>query len=166
MIMNPTTLRRVFDNEFRVASDQDMITLPEVLETIGTAIWSELDDLPEKKFTARSPMISSLRRNLQREHLERLIDLSMPGAGSSAAYKPISNLVLVELRSIRDKAKRIIDEGGDKVDPYTKAHLSETQEIITRALESEYIYNAKDIGGGPTFLFFRMKEENQGGTQP
>ena len=65
MLMNPTTLRRVYDNEFRVPSDQDALTLPELLQTVNTAIWKELDQAPpEKPFTARKPMICSLRRNL------------------------------------------------------------------------------------------------------
>ena len=43
MLMNPTTLRRVYDNEFRVPDDEDALTLPELLDTIGDAIWTELD---------------------------------------------------------------------------------------------------------------------------
>ncbi|MBW3596712.1 MAG: zinc-dependent metalloprotease, partial [Planctomycetes bacterium] len=34
MLMNPTTLSRVYDNEFRVPADQDALTLPELLETL------------------------------------------------------------------------------------------------------------------------------------
>ena len=81
-IMNPTTLRRVLDNEYRTPADQDMLTLPELLDTVSAAVWSELEKSPGGSYTARKPYISSLRRNLQREHLDRMIELSMGGGGS------------------------------------------------------------------------------------
>ena len=33
MLMNPTTLRRVYDNECRIPTDQDALTLPELLDS-------------------------------------------------------------------------------------------------------------------------------------
>lgn len=147
MVMNPTTLRRVYDNEFRVPSDQDALTLPEVMETVRKSIWSELDQKVDKAVTPRQPMISSLRRNLQREHLTRLIDLSLPGAGSSAAYKPIANLALEEIRKIRVSAENCQKENGEKLDAYTQAHLAEIQQVIDKTLNAEIIYNANKIGG-------------------
>jgi hypothetical protein len=160
MLMNPTTLRRVYDNEFRTPADQDALTLPETLETVRKSIWSELDQKLEKPATARQPMISSLRRNLQREHLTRLIDLSMPGAGDSAAHKPIANLALEDIRKLRASAENCQKQNGDKLDPYTHAHLAEIQEVIDKALNAEIIYNANDIGGGGSALriFFGQQE--------
>ena len=76
-VLNPTTLRRVYDNEFRIPADQDALTLPEVLDTVTGAIWGELGAPLEAATSVRKPAISSLRRNLQREHVNRLIDLSM-----------------------------------------------------------------------------------------
>jgi len=48
-LMYPTTLRRIYDNEFLVSADEDAITLPELLDTVADAIWSELDTKPGKK---------------------------------------------------------------------------------------------------------------------
>jgi hypothetical protein len=146
MLMNPTTLRHVYDNEFRIPEDEDIITLPEILDTISKEAWSELDQVPENAHTARKPAISSLRRNLQREHINRLVDLSLPGAGNNAAYKPISNLSRLQLRQIQEKATDYLEQAGDKLDPYSKAHLSDLDTQITKALDAEYIYNADKIG--------------------
>jgi hypothetical protein len=156
MLMNPTSLRRVFDNEYRTPSDQDALTLPELLDTISTSVWSELDKTPSGKFTARKPMISSLRRNLQREYVERMIDLTFPGAGSGEAYKPVSNLAMFKLRQLKDKLASIVDEKGaaNKLDPYTLAHLSEARVRIEKALDASYVYNAGSAGGGMSFLMF------------
>ena len=101
MLMNPTTMGRVYDNEFLTPPDEDMITLPEILGDIRSAVWSELAGAKDESFTARKPMISSLRRNLQREHLERLIDMSMGGGFPSASQKPISNLATAQLRNLK-----------------------------------------------------------------
>ncbi len=155
MVMNPGTLRRVYDNEFRCPADQDMLTLPELLDTISADVWSELDKPPAEKTTARKPWINSLRRNLQREHLERLIELTLPDAGFTAAYKPISNLALVKLRDLKDKISVAVDK-KENLDPYSYAHLAEARLRIEKALDAQYIYNAGGLGGGglPSFLFF------------
>jgi len=148
MIMNPTTLRRVFDNELRVPADQDALTLPEVLTTITEAVWSEVKENPQKQFTARVPMVSTLRQNLQREHVERLIDLAVPGDAATEAYKPISNLASVELNRIQERVNRVLNEAKDKVDPYTLAHFEKLNEKIKKLKDSQFIYNANSIGGG------------------
>jgi hypothetical protein len=157
-LMNPTTLRRVLDNEFRTPSDQDMLTLPELLDTISNAAWSELDKGPGGSYTARKPYISSLRRNLQREHVERLIDLTMPGAGSGEAYKAISNLSVFRLHQLHDKIAGIIGPKGDKagnLDTYSLAHLSEAALRIEKALDAQYVYNqSSGMGGFPFSMFF------------
>ncbi len=141
MLMNPTTLRRIYDNEFLVPADEDALTLPELLDTISKAIWSELDNVGDKQYTARKPMISSLRRNLQREFLERLIDLSKPSIRGVEAYKPVSNLVIEQLRKLKkQKIDRILKEKNKNLDPYTAAHLSDVTTQIQKALEAQYIY--------------------------
>ncbi len=155
MIMNPTVLKRVYDNEFRVPADQDMLTLPELMNSVTGAIWTEIESAPASTYTNRKPYISSLRRNLQREHLDRLIDLSMPGTVRGAAGKPISNLATAKLRDIRDRIKRITDtDAAGRVDDYSKAHLAEAGLRIDKVLDASFIYNANKIGGGGTPSFF------------
>ena len=158
MLMNPSTLRRVFDNEYRVPSDQDALTLPELMDTISAAIWLELDSTPGQKFTSRQPMISSLRRNLQREYVERLIDLSLPGGASGGAGKAVANLSVAKLRQLKDKLGKFVDDKngtGSNLDPYTSAHLVEAKIRIDKALDAQYVYNAGSMGGGgfPYYLF-------------
>lgn len=154
MIMNPTTLKRVYDSEFRVASDQDALTLPEVMETMTNAIWTEFKAGDKSgSFTARKPKVSSLRRNLQREYVERLIDLAMPGGVPGAAGKPVSNLALAQLKLIRGWAGEV----GAGYDAYTKAHLDELAKRIDKAVDAQYIYNVGSLGGGfGGGMFFRQ----------
>ena len=155
-VMNPTTLQRIHDNEVRVSEDQDAVTLPELLATVSDNIWSELAQKPKGKFTARKSMISSLRRNLQREHVERLIDLTLPGSGSGAASRAISQLASQKLREISDKIESVKKASADKLDAYTIAHLNQAHSRIQKALDADYILNpssGRGGGGGFSFLF-------------
>jgi hypothetical protein len=155
MLMNPTTLRRVYDNEFRTPSDQDALTLPELIDSVEASIWTELDKPGDGPYTARKPMISSFRRNLQREYLERLIDLTLPSNGSTPASKTIANLAQSHLRDLSGRIEKALEAGKDKVDPYSRAHLAEAKVLIDRALSAELIYNIDALApglGGPMIL--------------
>ena len=62
-IMNPQRSKASSTTSFRVASEQEMFTLAELMNTVAAR--SERDRLrPSKNFTNRQPMVSSLRRNL------------------------------------------------------------------------------------------------------
>jgi hypothetical protein len=140
-LMNPTRLRRVYDNEFRVPSKDDSFTLPELLDKITEAVWSELDvkqleDIKKLQFSARKPMISSLRRNVQREHIDRLVDLCLPAKTGTAASKPIANLSMMQLRGLQN---RIVAFQAVNADPYSKAHLADAETRIKKALDASMI---------------------------
>ena len=138
-LLGPTTLRRIYDNELRVPADEDALTLKEVIDTVTKAVWEEIDQAPEGKFTEREPAISSLRRNLQSEYLQRLFDLGSAREGS-AAMKPISNLAalkLGEIKAMLEKASKI-----DDYDAYTRAHLVDSLTRVEKWLESQYVVQA------------------------
>jgi len=147
MLLNPTTLNRVYDNEFRIPADQDAITVPEIIFAVADAAWAELDQTNGGKYSARKPMISSLRRNLQREHLDRMIDLVMANDGFGAAAKPVANLAVYKLRDLQGKIEKA-SKNGSKIDPYSLAHLSEAKMRIEKALDADYIYNLGSGGFG------------------
>lgn len=144
LLMNPTTLRRVFDNEQLVPKDQDAVTLPEVMDKLQAEIWSELDAKVEGEVNARKPRISSIRRNLQREYLERLIDLAIP---TGSVSKPVTSLALVQLKEVKRRIDAAL-EGKAGLDPYSVAHLTECQLRITKAIDAIYVYNQTSGGGG------------------
>ncbi|TWT99003.1 zinc-dependent metalloprotease [Neorhodopirellula pilleata] len=143
LLLNPTTLRRVYDNELRLPEDQDALTLPELLAKVTDSVWTELDEACPDDRNDRKPMISSLRRNLQREHLQRLVDLILEDAPRTAAYHPISNLARMQLRTLGERMESTLSKCGEKMDAYSKAHLTESKERIARALEAGYTYGGK-----------------------
>lgn len=153
MILNPETLQRVFDNESRVAANQDAFTLPELFDGVTSAIWTELSSSASNRYTPRQPMISSLRRNLQREHLNRLIDLSF-GAADGSAGMAASNLATMHLRQLHGRIDGVLTNGGGRLDAYSAAHLGEAKIRIEKALEAQYVYNGGAGGGTVIYNFY------------
>ncbi|MCA9285739.1 MAG: zinc-dependent metalloprotease [Phycisphaerales bacterium] len=131
-LLNPGTLGRVYDNELRTPADQDAITLPELINTVADAVYTELENNPAPgKYTNRQPMISSLRRNLQSLATDRMIDLAT--ARSSAMPAPVRTLALAHLRQLDDRLQAILAKPGN-IDDYTMAHLIDLKDRIDRAL--------------------------------
>ncbi len=148
-LLNPTTLGRVYDNEVRIPADQDFITLPEVLDTIRNAVWTELDSWQEgPQYTARQPFISSFRRNLQREHVDRLVDLAtnLSLSRSSPGYKPITDLASTQLAGLKTRIAEIAAKPS--LDPYSKSHLTQAASHIEKALNAQMNLNTGRSGGG------------------
>ncbi len=164
MLLNPETLRRVYDNEFYQKGEEDTFTLAELLRSTTNEIWSELAEPPKQKYTPANPLISSLRRNLQREHVERLLDLAVPQDSSGAAYKAIVMLSLHELRDIHQRIRRALQERGN-LDPATAAHLSELDVRLKKFFDSQYIYGGNlNTGGG--FGGFIILRETESAAEP
>ena len=163
MLLNPTTLRRVYDNELAVSSDTDVLTLPELLDAVSTAAWEEIgfnaskggqvkeaSFAKSKAFSVRHPAISSLRRNLQREHLQRLIDLSLQ-KGSSSSTRSIALLARMTLEGLGKSIDACLE---DDLDAYTRAHLTDSRARITKALDASYTYGAPPAVGAGSVIFF------------
>jgi hypothetical protein len=135
MLMNPSTLRRVYDNEARTPAEQDALTLPEVLQKLDDSIYTELNTpLNGNTFTERKPMISSLRRNLQSSMTDRLIIL----AGDDGQMpRPIRTLCMSHLRSLDNRLDGLLAKGkGGQVDAYTLSHLQDLKDRVDRALKT------------------------------
>jgi len=145
-IMNPDTLARVYDNEVMTASDADAMTLPELMGTVQRAVWSELLVPPSGSFSDRNPMISSLRRNLQREWTDRTIEIMLPGGFRGPAAAPAATLARAQLNQLVTDIDASMGRSGSN---YTKAHLAETKLRVGKALDATYTFNpARQAGAG------------------
>jgi hypothetical protein len=140
-ILNPTTLRRVYDNEARVPAEEAYFTLPELMDSIGQAVWTELAGDGQGEFSERRPAISSLRRNLQAEHLNRLMGLARDHSSPIAAMRPIATLAKQELRDLATKIVEFQQKSEGKLDRYTRAHLTDMQQRIEKFLDAQYVTN-------------------------
>ena len=136
-LINPNRLTWIMDNEIRTAKGEDALTVPEVFGAIRETVW----DLPDLSgsYTNRSPLIDQLDRNLQMEHLSRMIDLATGMRWPGASGSTIQSLARQELQTIR----KLIDPyvGSSNLDEYSSAHLIDVNERVARALEAAYLRN-------------------------
>lgn len=135
LLMNPTKLRRVYDNEFRAESD-DVFTVVELVDEVTAAIWRETKNAKRGSYSPSEPMVSSFRRNLQREHIERLITLALMDRTSSPAMRTISSMAKRELKAIDSMIEKAAKA---KPDAYTDAHFADARTRIARAMDAAYV---------------------------
>ncbi len=137
MILNPTTLSRVFDNEYRVPAEEEALTLAELMGAMTDEVYVELStELDGETFTERSPMISSLRRNLQSSMTDRLIALA---SGDASMPRTIRTLATHHLRHLNEQVGVVLKKKNrGQIDPYTVAHLEDLNDRIEKALNSVY----------------------------
>ncbi len=136
-LINPQRLSWVMDNELRTPADEDALTVPEIFTAVRERIW-DLPD-PSGSYTSRAPLIGQLERNLQMEHLSRLIDLATGMRWPGASGRTIQSLARQELTTLQVKVMLYAKAQG--IDAYSSAHLRDAEERITRALEAAYLRN-------------------------
>lgn len=136
-LLNPTTLRRVYDNEIRIDENEEALTLFDIMDSVSKAVWKEVEKAPKGKFDERKPAISSLRRNLQAEHLDRLVDLAKSSRRSSAAMKPIANLASMTLRDLQEKVEKASE--NKSLDAYSRSHLQDAAIKIQKWMDAQYV---------------------------
>ena len=153
-LMNPFTIGRIHDNQVKFTEDQEAYTLAEHITDLADAIWSELDDKDRTGSNAK-PYVNSFRRNLQREHLNLLLQLILtePGGMVPADANAIARLTAGKLSGKIAKVMK-----GGKLDVATEAHLSDVKTRIDKALEAQYTLGGRGMSSMDFFWFFRQPE--------
>lgn len=127
LLLSNIRLTRLRDLELK-APGENVLTLPELFETLRQNIWTEV--LVED---GNGPEIVSFRRSLQREHLNLLTAMVLR---QSPVPEDARSLAWYELRYLRDALTRMIRTRGKQLDRYTLAHLEETRDRMSKALEA------------------------------
>ncbi|MCB9854952.1 MAG: zinc-dependent metalloprotease [Phycisphaerales bacterium] len=152
-MINPFTIGRIHDNQVKYSGD-DVYSLGEHMTALTDAIWSELNE-SDRKGTESKPLINSFRRNLQRQHLDELMNLvlSEPGGIVPADANAIARL------SVSDLSKKIGKRlGAGDIDIASRAHLADIKTRIDKALEAQYTVDRYGAMGG--IFFFRPTEKS------
>ena len=111
---------RIRDAEMKFG-DAEVLTIPELLESLSDAIWSE---------ARAGTSVPSMRRDLQRAHLDRMIALVTDApSGTPADARSVARMTLEDLGNDLTAAM-----GSRDLDAYTRAHLNESRVRIERAL--------------------------------
>jgi hypothetical protein len=151
-LVSPQVLQRVYDAELKSKAD-DKFTAAELITRVKTIIWGNLSAATsgDTKFTDAKPMLSSLKRNLQRQYVSYMLNIadSKPGQLVSADLQGMASYAMKDLSD--DLAKAL--EAKDKLDFATRAHLSQTKAQIDRVLNAPHInFPAGGLGGGIIIL--------------
>lgn len=154
-LMNPFTIGRIYDNAVKYENNKDAYSLSEHISSITNSVWSELDDA-DRDGSESKPFISSVRRNLQRQHLSMLLEmvLSEPGGMVPADANAVSRLCVKKLSTKIGKVLK-----SSKLDMDTEAHLDDVKTRIDRALEAQYTVGNNQSSGG--YYFFRPAAASQ-----
>ncbi len=134
-LVNPQRLGWVLDNELRTPANEDALTVPEIFDVLRERIWALPD--PDGEYTNRAPLIGLLERNLQMEHLTRMINLATGMRWPGASSRTVQALARQELITLQ--AKVLLYSKARGIDSYSAAHLRDANERITRALDAAYL---------------------------
>jgi hypothetical protein len=119
-------LTRLKDLELKSEPGKSL-TLPELFDTLQSGIWSEVLQ-PQGKL-----QISSLRRGLQREYLEIMMEMVLR---KESVPEDARTLAWYKLKQLNSKLKRVGSE-----DEYTQAFLLETRDRIEKTLNAPLVGN-------------------------
>ncbi|MEA5616827.1 zinc-dependent metalloprotease [Cronbergia sp. UHCC 0137] len=114
-------LSRLKDIELKSESGK-VLSLPELFNTLQNGIWTEI--LQPKG----QVKISSLRRGLQREHLNILMGMVLR---TEEVPEDARTLAWYKLGQLNQQLKKVTSQ-----DEYTKAHLAETSDRINKTLNA------------------------------
>ncbi len=167
LLLNTDRIGYLYDAEFHAAKSDDILTLAEMMQSLTDSIWSEVQDTKRigRSHTLREPMISTLRRNLQREYVSQLVEIAT--AGEDSYYPAVARtLAWKQLKNIREEIDAILeDKSASKLDAWTAAHLDESRTRIARALEPVFTLGGNQ--GGLPFMFMIMgNDPDANGTTP
>ncbi|SDG24243.1 MULTISPECIES: zinc-dependent metalloprotease [unclassified Duganella] len=124
-LMSDGVAVRLIDSQEKLADRKLALSLAELYGSVQQAVWSELTSGKD---------IGGMRRNLQREHLKRLV----------ASLVRVSVPTLADVRSLqRENALQLQRDVrvamGRPMSREAKAHLSETYESLTQALKASML---------------------------
>jgi hypothetical protein len=120
-LMSDMLANRILDNEEKVASGQDRFRLAELLQRLMRDVWGDLE---------RGNTIPAPRRELQREHLNRLAALVLrPEAQSRADARA---LVRLQAQALLVRLKAALKRPG--LDAPTHAHFADSADSLEQAL--------------------------------
>jgi hypothetical protein len=131
----PYTLRRIYDAELKT-SDPNKLTAVEYLKTIQDACWKQtVDDARiDRKWTSAEPLVSDIRRSLQREYLGLMEPLvrTRPGV---VLQPDLHAMICHSLEELGKSIDGVLEKPN--LDFASKAHLRTCKSRIDRMLQAE-----------------------------
>ncbi|MDX1672098.1 MAG: zinc-dependent metalloprotease [Balneolaceae bacterium] len=125
-LTHPYRLNRIRDAETKYGADQ-VVGIPELMEELTNAVWNEV-------WTAPGSNIPAVRRDLQRAHIDRMVQLLTDAPSRTPA--DARSVVRLRLKDLNRRISARLTPPTYDFDGYTRAHLEESQARIAKALEA------------------------------
>jgi uncharacterized protein DUF4953/uncharacterized protein DUF5117/uncharacterized protein DUF5118 len=138
-LLDPVVLERIRDAELRATEREPTVTIPELFATLTAAIWTEIGYPGPGGQPTLPRNVTSVRRDLQRLYLNSLIRMMVnPLPDTPEDARTLARATLADLATGLDQAmaRRTIE-----LDSYTRAHLVDSRERITQALNAQMFQN-------------------------
>ncbi len=122
--------------------------MEEIFSTLTEGVWSELN--------GSATCYSTVRRNLQREHLRRLMTMVVGNrrspledlygyiiilGNSGTVPADAKSLARMHLSDIAGRITKVLETKSGTLDDSTRAHLVECKQRIQKTLDSSYTAN-------------------------
>lgn len=132
-ITNPTVLQRVYDAEAKTAAE-DKFTTAELISRVRKIVVGDLNP-GEGEFSDAKPMLSSIKRNLQRQYVNNLLAIARTRPGTGGLSPDVHGMIRFTLADIQKQFEEAAKAG--KIDLATRAHLSEVAKQIELTLDAD-----------------------------
>ena len=147
--LDASALRRLQNQQLLVDSADEALPLAEMFRAITDCVWAELRSEPGE--TAELSC-STIRRNLQRAHLQRLCTILIgdrqSSIGNLASYivlygadsdypSDARSLARLHLNQLGNQLKTVLENPERKIDDTTRAHLQESRDLIEKVLAAK-----------------------------
>ncbi|MCC5656219.1 zinc-dependent metalloprotease [Nostoc sp. XA010] len=128
-LLDSDRLNRLQDIELKTQPGE-ALSIPELFDTLQTGIWTEVLTPGEPK------PISSIRRSLQREYLNILLEMML---GTNDTPEDGRTLAWYKLRQLQKAIDVRLKQLSESLDIYTLAHLEASGDRIAKALNAQLI---------------------------
>jgi hypothetical protein len=144
----PGILSRIQNQELQAEPNTKPIKMEEIFSTLTESVWSELN--------GGANSYSTIRRNLQREHLRRLITMVVGTrrspledlygyiiilGNSGTVPADAKSLARMHLSDLAGRINKTLEVKSGTLDGATRAHLVECKQRISKTLDSTYTSN-------------------------
>jgi hypothetical protein len=152
--LDADVLARLENQEHQVDAGAEPLRMAEVFRALTDSIWSEVsgrsEPIAEGEPNPRTLELSTIRRNLQREHLRRLCGMVLGQrrsayddlygyvlfSGNSRVPSDARSLARLHLKEIGDRIDGTLKRKSVTQDDTTRAHLEECTHRIKKALDA------------------------------
>jgi hypothetical protein len=151
--LSASTLARIENQQLQAEPGSEPLRLEQVFRSLTDGIWSDLDSCSSSSSDKNAKFVlSTIRRNLQREYLRRLSNIVLGrtgnpysdlygfvvflGRGNSSMPADARALARLHLKELSSRIGKVLEPSNLTIDDTTRAHLDESRHRIAKVLEA------------------------------